>query len=628
MAAPSEAQLKKILSEAPGELLVTHPVLNIPIHRGSDVELFSGDPSKPYVARIEDFQPGRGLKCRWYWRPYLDFGPSAGMPDIETATGRSISSFGASELLGGYKEDWNPPEAITALVKVLPIEEWLKLDISIPTKGIYYTRQAYSETEGRSPKQLARAVLAPDPKGAATSIVPILHLQVINPELRVYECTNCHKLYHPDAVPGVTAATKESPAQLPIVFVCGGCGADGVTVQPTEGPATPTVPTNEAPEHCDVAPSSSANDGQSPSDSGGSPESSRKNKKRKSGDSPQSQEKRKQVAEKFFKSLLLGATEMKAAGLPMTVLEMESEEPERSEEECLRSLATRIEAALYGNHGQSIKSKAYRAAYRTVNFNLSDPQNASLRRRVLTGEMSPQHLVTASHDELGSDSLQKKRLRQQEKYYKSQVLLERKTKTTAPSSPDRPPAEASVGQSATTPEEAPEGSVKPALPPMPEFGLPPSPDQEELDAEAEDAQMNEARNAEESGEVDAFENVNLSNEGIEEAMMMEVDGEGPAVDADMEEISEEALDELGSMEDEFGDANDAEEADVEGSDDASKCSGNLLAKSETRELLDEALKGGDEWTLEKTASRLKERVSGVPAHLALIETLRHQLCFT
>ncbi|KAF4692132.1 SPOC domain containing 1 [Perkinsus olseni] len=619
MAAASEAQLKKILSEAPGELLVTHPVLNIPIHRGSDVELFSGDPSKPYVARIEDFQPGRGLKCRWYWRPYLDFGPSAGMPDIETATGRSLSSFGESELLGGYKEDWNPPEAITALVKVLPIEEWLKLDISIPTKGIYYTRQAYSETEGCSPKQLARAVLAPDPKGGC----------VVYCKSDRFSTSHVFKCITP-----------------PIVFVCGGCGADGATVQPTEGPATPTVPTNEAPEHCDVAPSSSANDGQSPGDSGDSPGSSRKNKKRKSGDSPQSQEKRKQVEEiedlgcqlkdtlpfrwreKFFKSLLLGATEMKAAGLPMTVLEMESEEPDQSEEECLRSLATRIEAALYDNHGQSIKSKAYRAAYRTVNFNLSDPQNASLRRRVLTGEMSPQHLVTAGHDELGSDSLQKKRLRQQEKYYKSQVLLERKTKTTAPSSPDRPPAEASVGQSATTPEEAPEGSVKPALPPMPEFGLPPSPDKEELDADQEGAQMTEGGNAEQSGEVDALENVNLSNEGIEEAMMMEVDGEGPAVDADMEEISEEALDELGSIEDEFSDANDAEEGDVEGSDEAFKSSGNLLAKSETRQLLDKALKDGDEWTLEKTASRLEERVSGMPAHLALIETLRHQLCST
>lgn len=79
------------------------------------------------------------------------------------------------------------------------------------------------------------------------------------------------------------------------------------------------------------------------------------------------------------------------------------------------------------------------------------------------GEMSPQHLVTASHDELGSDSLKKRRLRQQEKYYKSQVLLERslrgqlwprvkfffrKTRN-AESSSDGPRLEGDGGQSVT-----------------------------------------------------------------------------------------------------------------------------------------------------------------------------------
>lgn len=60
------AEIKKIFGEPPGELLLTHPVLNIPIHRGCDVEMFAGDPSRPYVARIEEYQQGRGLRCRWW----------------------------------------------------------------------------------------------------------------------------------------------------------------------------------------------------------------------------------------------------------------------------------------------------------------------------------------------------------------------------------------------------------------------------------------------------------------------------------------------------------------------------------------------------------------------------------
>ncbi|KAF4656483.1 SPOC domain containing 1 [Perkinsus chesapeaki] len=636
-----ERQLRSLLSEAPGELLLTHPVLNIPIYRGSDVELFSGDPSKPYVARIEDFKPGMGLRCRWYWRPFLDFGQSAGMPDIDAATGRSLNSYGASELLGGYREDWNPPEAITALVKVLPIEEWLKLDVTLPAKGIYFTRQVYTEGKGCSP-ELARTVLAPDPKGATSSMmntpqVPVLHLQVINPEMRVYECQNCHKLYHPHAVqPGAATREKDYSSQSAISFICGGCGSISVNL--------PTTPTNSNELQRDTVNEElnddsgtrspaveSDRESDSRNNAADSSRNSEKRKKRKSKSSPQSEEKRKQVVDKFYNSLLLGAAEMKAAGLQMKALEMEESSDDTTGDDTipLNSLARRIEEAMYDNHGQSIKSKSYRAAYRTVSFNLSDPQNASLRRRVLTGEMNPQHLVTASPDELGSDSMKKKRLRQQEKYYKSQVLLEKKLRT---SSPDRPvvQAEANRGQEGHLDNDEDGDDNEVLLPPMPEFGLPPSPDKEDLDNIQDDTEMIDHDDAEENSK--DLEDLNLSNESIQEAVMMEVEDWNLAQE-EMDDISDDALDELGSIEedpseDHEDDEKPEDEENEDGKNGSPQLRGSLLANAETRNLVEEALKDRGDWSLEATATRLKGRVEDSPSHLALIDTLRRELCPT
>ncbi len=46
--------------------------------------------------------------------------------------------------------------------------------------------------------------------------------------------------------------------------------------------------------------------------------------------------------------------------------------------------------------------KEYQAKYRSVIFNLRDDANPDLRRRMLTGDIPPDKLVTFSHTELAS----------------------------------------------------------------------------------------------------------------------------------------------------------------------------------------------------------------------------------
>ena len=58
---------------------------------------------------------------------------------------------------------------------------------------------------------------------------------------------------------------------------------------------------------------------------------------------------------------------------------------------------------LAGNAG-----KDYKAKYRSLIFNLRDKANPDLRRRVLTGDIPADKLVTFSHNELASKVMQGK----------------------------------------------------------------------------------------------------------------------------------------------------------------------------------------------------------------------------
>eukprot|EP00240_Pyramimonas_obovata_P016145 CAMPEP_0118933528 /NCGR_PEP_ID=MMETSP1169-20130426/12038_1 /TAXON_ID=36882 /ORGANISM="Pyramimonas obovata, Strain CCMP722" /LENGTH=295 /DNA_ID=CAMNT_0006876299 /DNA_START=64 /DNA_END=948 /DNA_ORIENTATION=- len=61
-----------------------------------------------------------------------------------------------------------------------------------------------------------------------------------------------------------------------------------------------------------------------------------------------------------------------------------------------------IEAAMFRKFGGM--TKEYKAKYRSISFNLKDSRNPDLRRKVLSGDISPYTLLTLSSEELGSDS--------------------------------------------------------------------------------------------------------------------------------------------------------------------------------------------------------------------------------
>ena len=65
-------------------------------------------------------------------------------------------------------------------------------------------------------------------------------------------------------------------------------------------------------------------------------------------------------------------------------------------------LAGKIELCMYSSlDGVSAK---YKAKFRQLYFNLKDPKNPDLRRRVMLGEYSPTELITASPEDLASDA--------------------------------------------------------------------------------------------------------------------------------------------------------------------------------------------------------------------------------
>ncbi|KAG1679637.1 hypothetical protein FOA52_006154 [Chlamydomonas sp. UWO 241] len=64
-------------------------------------------------------------------------------------------------------------------------------------------------------------------------------------------------------------------------------------------------------------------------------------------------------------------------------------------------IAVLVEDAMFAQSGE-VNAK-YKAKYRTLGFNLKDPNNPDLRSKVLHGEIPPEILVNLSSDELGSN---------------------------------------------------------------------------------------------------------------------------------------------------------------------------------------------------------------------------------
>jgi transcription elongation factor S-II len=89
------------------------------------------------------------------------------------------------------------------------------------------------------------------------------------------------------------------------------------------------------------------------------------------------------------------------------------------------TLACEIELAMHASlDGVSAK---YKSKYMQLSFNLKDPKNPDLRRKVVLGEITPAELISASPEELASDA----------KKEENQRIREKKLFDSAPSSVKR-----------------------------------------------------------------------------------------------------------------------------------------------------------------------------------------------
>jgi len=86
----------------------------------------------------------------------------------------------------------------------------------------------------------------------------------------------------------------------------------------------------------------------------------------------------------------------------------------------IKHFSVALENQLYSLFEEKIRE--YKARVFTLNFNLSDKKNTSLRRRIMQGLFSPASLAVASADQLASEDVVEKRNEQRDKYFSSQVL--------------------------------------------------------------------------------------------------------------------------------------------------------------------------------------------------------------
>ena len=176
-----------------------------------------------------------------------------------------------------------------------------------------------------------------------------------------------------------------------------------------------------------------------------------------------SQDERKNiVVDKFFSSLKAGMDEV-TDSLPLR------------DEGILRRFAINLEQELSEIYAE--KPREYKSRVFTLNFNLSDKKNSSLRRRIFQGQFSPKELTVASSEELASDDLQEKRKEQRDRYFSTQVLKRKEEETLEPEKkqkteiPDTPPSvEVDVPRREETVMLEPTVFV-----PIPEFAAPPLP---------------------------------------------------------------------------------------------------------------------------------------------------------
>lgn len=127
--------------------------------------------------------------------------------------------------------------------------------------------------------------------------------------------------------------------------------------------------------------------------------------------SPDDDPKRLVVVEKFFSALTASDDNINAEEYPLG----------NDDKSIMKNFAIALENELFQLYYLE-KPREYKARVFTLNFNLSDKKNTSLRRRILQGLFSPNSLALASADQLASEDVLEKRNEQRDKYFSTQVL--------------------------------------------------------------------------------------------------------------------------------------------------------------------------------------------------------------
>ncbi|CAI5976238.1 unnamed protein product [Closterium sp. NIES-64] len=83
--------------------------------------------------------------------------------------------------------------------------------------------------------------------------------------------------------------------------------------------------------------------------------------------------------------------------------EVQGEEEERARAVDVTSVAMEVETELWRKYGATKDLKDYKNKFRSISFNLKDPSNPDLRRRVLLGEVSAVELAVMSPEDMASD---------------------------------------------------------------------------------------------------------------------------------------------------------------------------------------------------------------------------------
>ncbi|KAK8549344.1 hypothetical protein V6N13_009020 [Hibiscus sabdariffa] len=65
-------------------------------------------------------------------------------------------------------------------------------------------------------------------------------------------------------------------------------------------------------------------------------------------------------------------------------------------------VAVAVESVMFMKMGKSNGNGTHKFKFRSIMFNIKDPKNPDLRRKVLLGEVKPERLVTMATEEMAS----------------------------------------------------------------------------------------------------------------------------------------------------------------------------------------------------------------------------------